>query len=67
MTEEKEEIKPEKGKKAKLIFEERFICPHCNQKMIVKKTRKVISDPVPGEYKERVVVEKDSQTTLENK
>lgn len=56
----------EKKKKPKTVFEERFTCPHCKERVIIRKIKKIISDPVPGEYEEKTIVEKDTQTTLKN-
>ena len=51
-------------KKSKLVFEERIKCPYCNKLIVIKKTKKQINEPVPAEYDEEVIVEKDNQTTL---
>ncbi len=36
------------------------------KKMIVKKTKKVITPAEPAEYDEKLIVEKDEQTELED-
>ena len=51
-------------KKPKVIFSEKIKCPHCSKSILVKKTKKVVSEPVPAEYEEDVIVEKDNQTKL---
>ena len=51
-------------KKAKEVFKVKGTCPHCGKKMIVKKTKKTIAAAVPAEVEEKVIIEKDSQTTL---
>jgi len=53
-------------KKSKIVFEERIICPHCNKRIVIKKTKKQISEPVPAEYDEKVIIEKDTQTILKD-
>lgn len=58
MNEEEKESKP------KIVFETSIECPHCKGKIHVKKTKKRISDPVPADYEEDLIVEKDTQTTL---
>lgn len=52
-------------KKPKIVFEEKVKCPFCKKRIIVKKTKKVITAAVPGEYDEKVTVEKDEQKTLD--
>lgn len=64
MSEEKED-KVKKEKKVKIVFEEKFACPHCGERVILRSTRKLIEPAVPAEYEEAMLVEKDSQTTLE--
>ena len=51
-------------KKPKTIFQEKIVCPHCKKRIIVKKTKKLLVAAEKAEYEEKVVVEKDSQTTL---
>jgi len=50
--------------KTKEVFKEKIKCPHCKKKIVIRKTKKRISEPVPAEYEENVIAEKDSQTTL---
>jgi DNA-directed RNA polymerase subunit RPC12/RpoP len=58
------EIEKEKKPKAKIVFEERIVCPHCEKLLILKKLRTQTQKAVPAEYEEKTVVEKDKQTTL---
>ena len=51
-------------KKPKTVFTEKINCPHCRKKVIVKKTKKLITAAEKAEYEEKIVVEKDSQTTI---
>ena len=51
-------------KKLKIVFTEKIVCPHCNKKIVVKKTKKLITAAEKAEYEEKVIVEKDSQKTL---
>lgn len=64
MPEETEE-KENKTKKVKIVFEEKFACPHCNERIILRHTRKLLEAATPAEYEEKMLVEKDSQTTLD--
>ena len=50
----------------KMVFSERLMCPHCKKGIVVKKIKEIITAPVPGEYTEKVIVQKDTQTTLGN-
>jgi len=52
--------------KYKPIFEEEVKCPHCKKFLVIKKLREVIEEPVKGEYKDRVVVEKSTQKRLKD-
>ncbi len=54
----------EKETKPTTVFEEPCKCPHCKKKIIIRKTKKVITPAEPAEYDIKVVVEKDAQTTL---
>ncbi len=53
-----------KDKALKTMFQEKVICPACKQRIIIKKTRKLLHAATPADYEEKVFVEKDSQTTL---
>ena len=50
----------------KIIFEEEIKCPHCKKFLVMKKVRDIILEPVKGEYKDRVVVEKSTQKRLKD-
>ena len=52
-------------KKPKTVFTEKIVCPHCSKRIIVKKTKKLLIAAEKAEYEEKIVVEKDSQKTLE--
>lgn len=52
--------------KPRTVFEVKLTCPHCNKRIIAKKTKKVISEPVPAEYEEKLEITKDAQTTLKD-
>lgn len=53
------------AKKPKEIFKVKIVCPHCNKRMIVKKTKKELVPSVQAEYEEKVTVEKDTQKTID--
>ena len=57
-------VKITEEKIIKKIFEEKITCPHCDKRIIVKKTKKIIEAAIPAEYEEKTIVEKDSQTKL---
>jgi len=52
-------------KKVKTIFEEKIKCPHCKKRLVIKKQRKTVVPAEPAEFEERIIVEKDEQTTLD--
>lgn len=51
------------GEKKKL-WEETITCPHCQKDIIIKKIRTIIEEPVKGEYKDSLKIEKSAQTKL---
>ena len=53
-----------KNNKPKVVFETRILCPCCKKLVIIKKTKKTITAAVPAVYEEKIIAEKDSQTTL---
>jgi len=60
----KEESQEINKMEKKVMFEERFECPHCKKRVKIERVRTVIQEPVKGEYKEYTKVEKDTQTKL---
>ena len=50
--------------KRKTIFEDEILCPHCNKGVTLRRIRKVITEPVKGEYEEETIVEKSKQKRL---
>lgn len=48
----------------KTIFAEEVKCPHCKKYLIIKKIKTTVEEPVKGEYQEKIVVEKSTQTRL---
>jgi len=57
--------KEKKDKEPKVVFEVKNKCPYCGKNILTKKTKKLIHAGIPAEYEEKVVMEKDSQKTLE--
>jgi len=53
-------------RKKKPVWEGTFKCPWCNNSNKVRVEDKVLSKAVPAERERFAVVEKDSQTTLDN-
>ena len=51
-------------KEAKIIFTGKVKCPHCKKRIVIKKTKKILEPAVPADVEEKVIVEKDDQTTL---
>jgi len=54
------------SKKAKIVFLEKITCPYCKKRIIIKKTKTIMTPATPAEYEEITIAEKDSQTTLKN-
>ena len=54
----------ENEEKPKLVYEEKFTCPYCNKRAIIKKTKKIVTPAEAAEYEEKITVRKDMQTTL---
>ena len=48
----------------KTVFEEIFDCPCCDEQIIVRRKRKVVTEPVKGEYQLYSEAEKWIQETL---
>lgn len=42
-------------------------CPYCKEAIVVIVQKEVITKAIPGEYKTKIKIEKDSQTTLPKK
>ena len=50
--------------KRKIIFEDEISCPHCKKGVTLRRIRKVITEPIKGEYEEETIVEKSKQKKL---
>jgi len=57
-------MEDKKEETIKKIFKEKVVCPHCNKKLIVTKTKTIKSPAIPADIVESVYAEKDNQTTL---
>lgn len=49
----------------KTIFQDKAQCPHCKKLVEMKVVKKIISEPVKGEYETVLEVGKSTQKTLE--
>lgn len=50
--------------KSKTLFKDEKKCPYCHKWILIKRTKKVISKAVKGEYEEKTEVSKSEQTRL---
>lgn len=53
------------GESWKTKDEDKVKCPHCKEKINVKRQEKMITPAVPAEKEFRTVAEKDTQKTLD--
>jgi len=54
----------EKKDEPKIILQEKAVCPNCKKRLLIKKTRKVVTPGIKAEYKETLSVENDTQKTI---
>ena len=51
--------------KKKFWYESKGVCPHCGTPIDIKVRRVVVEKAVPAKIDFRLILEKDTQTTLE--